>query len=107
MPSVAIRSAIDAEAIEELFVELFLNAHLAPPPQITLDLDATDNPLHGRQEERFFASGSRMLPCMVLSGVRMERRLGGWMLGIRGLRAAGLPQRKRDSRSGSASLRSS
>ena len=36
------------------FVDLFLNAHPAPPPQITLDLDATDDPLHGHQEERFF-----------------------------------------------------
>ena len=44
----------DAAAIEELFVDLFLNAHPAPPPQITLDLDATDHPLHGHQEERFF-----------------------------------------------------
>src|ERR1700761_2574229 len=44
----------DAAAIEELFVDLFLNAHPAPPPQITLDLDATDDPLHGHQEERFF-----------------------------------------------------
>src|SRR5436309_9678089 len=44
----------DAAAIEELFVELFLEAHSAPPPQITLDLDATDDPLHGHQEERFF-----------------------------------------------------
>src|SRR5690348_275941 len=26
----------------------------SPPPQITLDLDATDDPLHGHQEERFF-----------------------------------------------------
>jgi hypothetical protein len=37
-----------------LFVDLFLDAHSAPPPQITLDLDATDDPLHGHQEERFF-----------------------------------------------------
>ena len=44
----------DAAAIEGLFVELFLDAHAAPPPQITLDLDATDDPLHGHQEERFF-----------------------------------------------------
>ena len=43
-----------AAAIEGLFVELFLDAHSAPPPQITLDLDATDDPLHGHQEERFF-----------------------------------------------------
>ena len=44
----------DAAAIEALFVDLFLDAHWAPPPQITLDLDATDDPLHGHQEERFF-----------------------------------------------------
>ena len=44
----------DAAAIEGLFVDLFLDAHSAPPPQITLDLDATDDPLHGHQEGRFF-----------------------------------------------------
>jgi len=44
----------DAAAIEGLFVDLFLDAHSAPPPQITLDLDATDDPLHGHQEERCF-----------------------------------------------------
>jgi hypothetical protein len=44
----------DAAAIEALFVDLFLDAHAAPPAQITLDLDATDDPLHGHQEERFF-----------------------------------------------------
>src|SRR5947208_15252259 len=44
----------DAAAVEALFVDLFLDAHSAAPPQITLDLDATDDPLHGHQEERFF-----------------------------------------------------
>jgi hypothetical protein len=44
----------DAAAIEGLFVDLFVDAHAAPPPQITLDLDATDDPLHGQQEGRFF-----------------------------------------------------
>jgi len=44
----------DGAAIERLFVELFLDAHRAPPKQIILDLDATDDPLHGRQEGRFF-----------------------------------------------------
>jgi hypothetical protein len=44
----------DAAAIEGVFVDLFVDAHAAPPPQITLDLDATDDPLHGHQEERFF-----------------------------------------------------
>jgi len=44
----------DAAAIERLFVDLFLDAHRKPPAQITLDLDATDDPIHGRQEGRFF-----------------------------------------------------
>jgi hypothetical protein len=44
----------DAAAIEGLFVDLFLDAHASAPPQITLDLDATDDPLHGQQEGRFF-----------------------------------------------------
>ena len=42
------------EAIERLFVELFLRAHRQVPTQIVLDLDATDDPLHGHQEGRFF-----------------------------------------------------
>jgi hypothetical protein len=41
-------------AIEGLFVDLFLEAHKKPPKQIILDLDATDDPLHGHQEGRFF-----------------------------------------------------
>lgn len=44
----------DGAAIAELFVELFLEAHAKPPARITLDLDATDNPIHGEQEGRFF-----------------------------------------------------
>ena len=44
----------DARAIEELFVELFLEAHGRRPERIILDLDATDDPLHGHQEGRFF-----------------------------------------------------
>jgi hypothetical protein len=46
--------AYDQEAIEELAVELFLEAHKRVPKQIILDLDATDDPLHGHQEGRFF-----------------------------------------------------
>jgi Transposase DDE domain group 1 len=41
-------------AIERLFVDLFLEAYKAPPKEIILDLDATDDPLHGHQEGRFF-----------------------------------------------------
>ncbi|WP_342241495.1 IS1380 family transposase [Inquilinus sp. OTU3971] len=43
-----------AEAIEALFVDLFLEAHASAPDQIVIDLDATDDPLHGDQEGRFF-----------------------------------------------------
>src|SRR3954470_6939769 len=46
--------AFNGEAIEDLFVRLFLEAHRTPPRQIVRDLDATDDPLHGHQEGRFF-----------------------------------------------------
>jgi hypothetical protein len=48
------RIAHDPAAIEGLFVRLFLEAHETPPTEIVLDLDATDDPLHGHQEGRFF-----------------------------------------------------
>jgi Transposase DDE domain group 1 len=44
----------DAAAIETLFVDVFLQAHRQAPAQIIVDLDATDDPLHGNQEGRFF-----------------------------------------------------
>src|SRR5262249_15196816 len=44
----------DPQVIEALFVDLFLEAHRRAPRQIILDLDATDDPLHGHQEGRFF-----------------------------------------------------
>ena len=46
--------AHDPAAIESLFVTLFLEAHKRPPREIILDLDATDDPVHGEQEGRFF-----------------------------------------------------
>jgi hypothetical protein len=53
-PSRYHKISYDAALIEAVFVDVFLDAHSAPPPQITLDLDATDDPLHGHQEGRFF-----------------------------------------------------
>jgi hypothetical protein len=44
----------DGPAIERLLVDLFLEAHRTAPRQVVLDLDATDDPLHGHQEGRFF-----------------------------------------------------
>ena len=58
-------------AIEALLVELFLEAHRTPPSQITLDLDATDDPLHGHQEGRFFHGyydGYCYLPLYIFCG---------------------------------------
>ncbi|MFL6931926.1 MAG: IS1380 family transposase [Xanthobacteraceae bacterium] len=54
IPSRYHRIGHDAAAIEGLFVALFLEAHKTPPQRIILDLDATDDPLHGHQEGRFF-----------------------------------------------------
>ncbi len=41
-------------AFDELLVELFVESHARAPREIWLDLDATDDPLHGQQEGRFF-----------------------------------------------------
>jgi len=53
-PSRYHKISYDAALIEAVFVDVFLDAHSTPPLQITLDLDATDDPLHGHQEGRFF-----------------------------------------------------
>jgi DDE family transposase len=45
---------IDGTAVDRLFVNVFLHAFREVPRQIVLDLDATDDPLHGNQEGRFF-----------------------------------------------------
>ena len=61
----------DPAAIEELFVTLFLEAHPQKPKQIILDLDATDDPLHGHQEGRFFHGyydGYCYLPLYIFCG---------------------------------------
>jgi Transposase DDE domain group 1 len=41
-------------AIKKLLVDLFLETHGRAPNEIVLDLDATDDPVHGNQEGRFF-----------------------------------------------------
>jgi hypothetical protein len=63
--------AHDPAAIERLLVDLFLEAHARPPRQIVLDIDATDDPLHGHQEGRFFHGyydGYCYMPLYVFSG---------------------------------------
>jgi Transposase DDE domain group 1 len=41
-------------AVDQLLVDLFLQAGQQPPEEIVLDLDATDDPIHGNQLGRFF-----------------------------------------------------
>lgn len=48
------RIGYQSSALDDLLVDLFLEAHAEPPQQIVLDLDVTDLPLHGHQEGRFF-----------------------------------------------------
>jgi hypothetical protein len=61
----------DPAAIDRLFVDVFLEAHPTPPEQIVLDLDSTDDPLHGNQEGRFFNAyygGYCYLPLYIFCG---------------------------------------
>src|SRR5690348_3124575 len=70
-PTRSARIAADTAAIEALFVALFLDAHAKAPAQITLDLDPTDDPLHGQQEGRFFHGyydGYCYLPLYIFCG---------------------------------------
>ena len=40
--------------MDALLVDLFLESYQTPPEEIVLDVDATDDPVHGKQEGRFF-----------------------------------------------------
>jgi hypothetical protein len=42
------------QSIDELLVDVFVEAHAEPPERLVLDLDTTDLPLPGGQEGRFF-----------------------------------------------------
>ena len=44
----------ETAALEEYFVQSFLRTTKKPPELLILDFDATDDPLHGKQEGRFF-----------------------------------------------------
>ena len=45
---------MNPEAIDRMMIEQFLDAHPRAEKQIILDMDATDDPIHGHQEGRFF-----------------------------------------------------
>jgi hypothetical protein len=48
------RIEVNTEAVKRFFVEVFLSGRPEPDTLLILDLDATDDPLHGQQEGRFF-----------------------------------------------------
>ncbi len=57
--------------IDEFFVETFLELTGAAPAEVVLDLDATDDPLHGHQLGRFFHGyydGYCYLPLYIFCG---------------------------------------
>lgn len=63
--------SVDSEAVDRFLVDLFLSAHESVSSQIILDLDATDDPLHGEQEGRFFHGyygGYCYLPLYIFCG---------------------------------------
>ena len=63
--------SLDEKALERVFVELFLAAHQQPPEAIIIDLDSTDDPLHGDQEGKFFHGyygGYCYLPLYIFCG---------------------------------------
>lgn len=48
------RIVFDSAAIDAFLVNVFLQAHEQAPEEIVLDLDTTDDAIHGNQEGRFF-----------------------------------------------------
>jgi Transposase DDE domain group 1 len=66
--------SLDAESVDRFFVEAFVSAHDQPPESIVLDLDATDDPIHGQQEGRFFHGyygGYCYLPLYIFCGTHL------------------------------------
>jgi hypothetical protein len=54
MPSRYKKITFWRDAIDDLLVDLFLEAHTSAPEQIVLDIDTTDFAIHGQQEGRFY-----------------------------------------------------
>jgi hypothetical protein len=42
------------DRMQDLLIDIFLQQHPTPPARLVLDLDATDDPIHGHQLGRFF-----------------------------------------------------
>ena len=71
------RIAGDNDGLDRLFVNLFIESYDTAPKEIWLDLDATDDPLHGRQEDRFFHGYYHCycyLPLYIFCGEHLKQR---------------------------------
>ncbi len=70
------------ETLDKLLLDLFVESFATVPEQIVLDLDATDIPLHGTQESRFYHGYYGhycYLPLYIISGNQVLRaRLRRW-----------------------------
>ena len=78
----------DQAAIDQLLVDVFLEAHEQAPERMVLDMDMTDLAIHGHQEGRFFHGyydsycylplyvfcGPHLLGCGCARPIRMLRR---------------------------------
>ena len=63
--------AFDPEGADQLLVDLYVEAHQSPPEEVVLDLDATDDPVHGQQQGRHFHGYYRhycYLPLYIFAG---------------------------------------
>lgn len=52
-----LENRVDRQALvqmAEILIDQFIAAHPRPPEHLLLDFDATDDPVHGKQEKRFF-----------------------------------------------------
>jgi hypothetical protein len=62
---------LNEKAVDSLLVNLYIQAQPSKPERIVLDVDATDDPIHGEQESRFFHGyygGYCYLPLYIFSG---------------------------------------
>jgi hypothetical protein len=48
------KTVLDMEGAERCFAKHFVRTHRGTPKLLVLDIDATDDPLHGQQEGRYF-----------------------------------------------------
>jgi hypothetical protein len=63
--------AFDPEEADRLLVDLYVEAQQSPPEEVVLDLDATDDPVHGQQQGRHFHGYYRhycYLPLYIFAG---------------------------------------